>query len=78
MKKVEILGANCARCKRLFEVTQRVVRERGLDAEVVKVEDIPEIVSRGVLMTPGFVVDGKVKSSGKVLSDAEIVKFISE
>ena len=70
--KIEILGSGCAKCKKLEKNAQQAVREMGINAEVKKVEDILEIANRGVLMTPAIVVDGVVKSSGKVLSPDEI------
>ncbi len=76
MKKIEILGTGCPKCKTLYERTRQVVADHGLDAEVVKVEDIGEIVNRGVLMTPGLVVDGELKSSGKVPTIADLLKLI--
>jgi len=77
MKQVQILGPGCPRCKKLVENTERAVKELGLDCEVRKVTDIGEMVSYGILMTPALVVDGDVKSSGKVLSPEEIKKLIS-
>lgn len=76
MKKVEILGTGCRKCKKLFETTTKVISDNGLDAEVVKVEDIQEIVNRGVMMTPGLAVDGEVMSIGRLPSEAEILKMI--
>ena len=76
MKKIEVLGTGCAKCKKLAEMTQRAVTEMELDAEVVKVEDIQAIVAAGVLMTPGLVVDGQIKSVGKVPSMDELKKLI--
>jgi small redox-active disulfide protein 2 len=70
--KIEILGSGCAKCKKLEKNAQQAVKEMGIKAEVKKVEDIMEIANRGVLMTPAIVVDGVVKSSGKVLSPDEI------
>ncbi len=66
MKKIEVLGTGCMKCNKLYEMTNRAVTELGLAAEVTKVEDIQEIVAKGVMMTPGLVVDGEVKSTGKV------------
>ena len=71
--KVEILGVGCAKCKRQVRNVERAVRELGVDAEVVKVEDIGEIVDRGVMMTPAVAVDGEVRSSGRI-ADVEEVK----
>jgi small redox-active disulfide protein 2 len=76
MKKIEILGSGCAKCKKLYEVTQQAVAALGIEAELSKVEDIQKIISYGVMMTPGLVVDGQVKSSGKVPSVDEIKKLI--
>jgi len=66
MKKIEILGTGCPKCKKLTQMTKQAVQEMDLDAEVVKVEDIQAIVATGVMMTPGLVVDGVVKSVGKI------------
>ncbi len=76
MKKIEILGTGCPKCKKLFELTQKVVADHALDAEVVKIEDIQEIVAKGIMMTPGLVVDGEVKSVGKLPSEADLLKLI--
>ncbi len=76
MKTVEVLGTGCPKCKKLFEIVQKVVRENKLDAEVVKIEDIQTIVAKGVMMTPGLVVDGVVKSVGKVLSEERVRELI--
>jgi len=59
--RIEILGPGCPNCEAL-----------GLEAEVVKVTDLAQITAHGVLMTPALVVDGDVKSSGKVLTPARI------
>lgn len=76
MKKVEILGTGCHKCKQLFERTRKVIDDNGLDCELVKIEDIQQIVAKGVMMTPGFVVDGEVKTSGKLLSPEQIKELI--
>ena len=76
--RLEILGAGCANCQKLTAVTEAAVRNLGLDdAEVVKVEDYPSIMSYGVMATPALVIDGKVVSSGKVLSAAEVTSLIT-
>jgi small redox-active disulfide protein 2 len=76
MKKIEILGSGCANCKKLESNTREAVANLGLDAEVVKVTEIEKIVSYGVMSTPALVVDGKVKSIGKLLSVEEIKKLV--
>jgi small redox-active disulfide protein 2 len=70
--KIEILGSGCAKCKKLYENTVEGVKLSGKDAEVVKVEDFKKIAEYGVMTTPAVVVDGVVKSSGKLLSAEEI------
>jgi len=64
--KIEVLGPGCAKCEKLLENVQAAVRDLGIDAEVTKVTDIAEIMKHGVLLTPALVVDGEVKSAGKV------------
>jgi small redox-active disulfide protein 2 len=76
--KIEILGTGCPKCKKLAENAEKAIRELGLpDVEIVKVTDIKEIINHGVMITPGFVVDGEVKSTGKVLSVESIKKLLS-
>ena len=70
--KIEILGMGCPKCKALYESAKKAVEEKGIQAEVVKIEDMDKITEYGVMMIPALVVDGEVKSSGKVLSTKEI------
>lgn len=74
--KIEILGTGCSKCKVLFENTKKAITKAGVFAQVEKVEDIEKIMNYGVMSTPGFVVNGEVKSSGKLLSEDEIIGFI--
>ncbi len=74
--KVEILGTGCPKCKLLFANAEVAVKDMGIEAEVVKVEKITEIMAFGVMSTPALAVDGKVKSAGKVLSAADIKKLL--
>ena len=74
MVKIEVLGPGCPKCQMLEKNVRAAVEEMGLDAEVTKVSDIKEIASRGVLMTPGLVVDGKILSSGHLLSANQVKK----
>ncbi|MEI7816284.1 MAG: thioredoxin family protein [Desulfuromonadales bacterium] len=70
--KIEVLGAGCAKCRALYEAVQTAVKEKGIDAEIVKTEDIPSIMKYGVMSTPALVIDGKVVFSGKTASAGEI------
>lgn len=74
--KIEILGTGCTKCKALEEATKQAVAKIGGFHEVVKVEDMIEIMNYGVMSTPALVVDGVVKSSGKLLSVDEIVQLM--
>jgi len=73
---IEILGTGCTKCKALEEAAHKAVEKIGGNHTVVKVEDIQKIVGYGVLSTPGLVVDGEVKSTGKALSVDEIINII--
>ena len=74
--KIEILGTGCAKCKALEEATKQAVAQSGKFAQIEKVEDIMKIMEYGVMSTPGLVIDGKVVSTGKLLSIAEIADLI--
>jgi small redox-active disulfide protein 2 len=74
--KIEILGTGCPKCKKLFENAKEAVKDSNAEAEVVKVEDIQDILNAGVMLTPAFSVDGEVKSTGKVLSVDEIKSML--
>ena len=75
--KVEILGVGCAKCKKLYDMVTGLVQKEGLDAEVVKVEDIKVFADYGVFMTPSLVVDGEVKLAGKLPKEAELKKWLN-
>lgn len=66
--KIQVLGTGCAKCKQLTANAEQAVRELGLTATVEKVEDLREIVKFKVMSTPALVVDGAVRSTGKVLT----------
>ena len=66
MKKLQILGTGCPKCKKLAEQTEAAAKALGIDYELEKVTDINQIMSFGVVMTPALAVDGEVKLVGKV------------
>lgn len=76
MKKLLILGTGCAKCDDLARKTEAAAEELGIEYELVKVKDINEIVSFGVMVTPALVVDGEIKVSGKVPGVEEIKEFL--
>jgi len=70
--KIEVLGAGCAKCKSHEKTVRTAVKELALDAEIIKVQDMNEIIAYGVMATPALVVDGKVMLSGRLASVEEI------
>jgi small redox-active disulfide protein 2 len=74
--KIEILGTGCAKCTALENNTKEALKEIGGFHEVVKVDDVVKIMEYNVMSTPGLVVDGVVKSTGKLLSVNEIVELL--
>lgn len=75
MKKIQILGTGCPKCKKLAEHAEEAAKQAGIEHEIEKVTDINKIMSFGVMMTPALAVDGVVKIVGKVASVDEIVKL---
>jgi len=76
MKKIEILGTGCPKCKLLTERAEKAVAELGIEAQIEKVEKLDDIMNYGVMVTPALAVDGEVKSAGKVVSVEEIKGFL--
>ena len=74
--KIEILGTGCPKCKKTEKIVQQVVIEIGMKADIVKVEDLKQIIDRGVMVTPAVVVDGDVKIVGHVPSKNEIKNIL--
>ena len=72
MKKIQILGAGCPKCKVLAQNAETAAKELGLEYTLDKMTDIKEIMKFGVMATPALVVDGQVKVVGKVLSPEQI------
>lgn len=74
--EIKVLGTGCAGCKALYETTKTAVAELGIDATVVKEEDLTNIISYNVMQLPGLVIDGKVVSTGKKLSLSEVKELL--
>ena len=74
--KIEILGKGCANCVRLEENTRKALSLLRKEATIEKVTNIDDILSYGVMRTPALVVNGEVKSSGRVLSPEQIVEIL--
>ena len=78
MTKIEILGTGCAKCKRLFANAEQAVKDLKITADVVKVDDIDEIVNRGIMLTPALFINGKVRAEGRIPDVNEIKTMLSE
>ena len=76
MVEIKVLGPGCANCKRLEQITHKVIDNLAADAKIEKVSDIQEIVELGVMSTPGLVVNGEVVSSGRIPSETEVTDWI--
>ena len=77
MKKLQILGTGCPKCKMLAELTETTAKDLGIEYEIEKVTDINDIMKFVVIMTPALAVDGQVKVVGKVPSAEEIKKMLA-
>lgn len=75
--KVKILGSGCAKCETLAEKVRTIAESHNLHVEIEKITDAGEITSYGVLLTPGLVIDGRVKSAGKIPTDEDILRWLS-
>lgn len=75
---IKILGLGCKNCVALKENTEAALKETGIGAKVVKVQDMKDIVSYGVMQTPALVIDEKVVSLGKVLKSNDIIKILEK
>ena len=73
---IKVLGSGCTNCKKVEENAKQAVKELGIEASVIKVEDFKEIMAYGVMKTPAIVVDEVVKTMGKVSTVEEIKKYL--
>ncbi len=78
MITVKILGSGCTKCKTLYAKVQDIAAQHNLPVTVTKVEDLMEIMKYGILSTPGFVINEKVKSAGNIPGDEQILTWIKE
>jgi small redox-active disulfide protein 2 len=74
---IKILGSGCANCQKLEVLARTAVEQLGIDAEIVKVTDIADIMAYGVMSTPALVIDEQLKLAGRVPSHDEVVKILS-
>ena len=77
MLVIKVLGSGCANCKKLEAVTHQVVDQMGIQAEIIKVIEYPDIMAYNIMSTPGLVINEKVVSYGRIPSAAEVTTFIT-
>ena len=75
--KIEILGTGCAKCEKLELLTREAVAELGIEAEITKVKELNKIMNYGVMLTPALVIDGVVKTAGKMPGKDEIINLFN-
>ncbi len=74
--KVKVLGTGCAKCNKLYTLAEQAISDTGAPAELGKVEKVDEIASYGVVFTPALVIDGEVKSAGKLPTVERIAEWL--
>lgn len=77
MLSIKVLGSGCSNCRKLEVLAHQVVDQLGVQAEIVKVTEYPEIMAYNIMSTPGLVINEKVVSSGRIPSTAEITTFVT-
>jgi len=77
MKKIQILGTGCPKCRKLAENVEMVAKELGIEYQIEKVTQINDIMKMGVMVTPALAIDGEVKVAGKVSSPDDIKTMLA-
>ncbi|MCX7831801.1 MAG: thioredoxin family protein [Actinobacteria bacterium] len=78
MLTIKVLGTGCPNCRKLEETVKKALNEINLQADIVLVKDVNEIVSHGVILTPGLIINDKLKCSGRVPKLDEVKEWILE
>ena len=76
MKKIQILGSGCSKCKQLAANAEQAAKELGIEYEIEKVENVQDLMAYGVMSTPAIAVDGEVRRAGKVLEPEDLKSLI--
>lgn len=74
--EIKILGTGCAKCNKLEELVREAVGELGVDADIIKITDLNEILEYDIMLTPGLVVDGEIICSGRLPKKDEILNWL--
>ncbi|MDD3519640.1 MAG: thioredoxin family protein [Actinomycetota bacterium] len=76
--EIKVIGPGCKNCKSLLELVRQAVKEAGIESEIIYITDMADIMKTGIMQTPGLMVNGKIKTVGRVPGLKEIKQFISE
>lgn len=74
--EIKVLGPGCSKCKTAYNTIEKIIRDNNLDVQLIKVDDIMEIMNYNIISTPAVVVDGEVKIKGRVPSEKEIKELL--
>jgi len=77
MLTIKVLGSGCANCKRVEQIVRKVVEDRALQAEVIKVTEYPQIMKYNIMSTPGLVINEKVVSTGRIPTPTEVTAWLT-
>ena len=77
MLTIKVLGSGCVNCKRLAQIAHTVITDLGIEAEVIKVTEYPEIMKYNIMSTPGLVVNEKLVSTGRIPTPAEVTTWLT-
>lgn len=78
MITIKVLGSGCANCKKLEAITRQAIEQLGIQADVIKVTEYPDIMAYNIISTPGLVINEKVVSTGRIPSSAEITTWLAD
>ena len=78
MKQIKVLGPGCPKCKTTFHNVEEAVKQLGIEAEIIKIEDIEEMMRYNVLTTPVLMIDDVVKVKGRIVQIDEIAAFLKQ
>ena len=76
--KIEVLGAGCPKCRKSMEMISQAIKKTGIDAEIVHVTELNDIIDRGVMMTPAIFINGKKVLEGRIPTEGQIKQWLAK